>query len=245
MMKIVYLEHSGFFVELPDACFLFDYYRGEIPEIPGNKKLFVFVSHRHYDHYKKEIFRLRESVPSVFYILSGDVRRDVRKYMLQTEREELSGNTPEGQIRYVRPDEQLELEGCRICTLRSTDEGVAFLVSYGEQTIYHAGDLNAWYWEEEGEDYLRIMREAYEREIDKLAGAAVDVAFVPVDPRLEKQYAAGLDFFMRRVGAGAVFPMHFWGDYEISGRLLSEPCTADYADRIMQVSRPGQVFEIE
>ena len=28
MMKITYIGHSGFFVEMEDACFLFDYYKG-------------------------------------------------------------------------------------------------------------------------------------------------------------------------------------------------------------------------
>ena len=38
MMKITYIGHSGFFVEMEDACFLFDYYKGTIPETDGNKK---------------------------------------------------------------------------------------------------------------------------------------------------------------------------------------------------------------
>ena len=54
MMKITYIGHSGFFVEMEDACFLFDYYKGTIPETDGNKKMYVFVSHRHHDHYNEE-----------------------------------------------------------------------------------------------------------------------------------------------------------------------------------------------
>ena len=50
MMKITYIGHSGFFVEMEDACFLFDYYKGTIPETDGNKKMYVFVSHRHHEH---------------------------------------------------------------------------------------------------------------------------------------------------------------------------------------------------
>ena len=62
MMRVTYLSHSGFLVEKDDACFLFDYYKGGIPDIDREKQLFVFVSHGHYDHYKKEIFRLAESI---------------------------------------------------------------------------------------------------------------------------------------------------------------------------------------
>ena len=50
MMKVTYLEHSGFLVELEDSCLLFDYYRGELPGLDPDKKMLVFVSHAHYDH---------------------------------------------------------------------------------------------------------------------------------------------------------------------------------------------------
>ena len=72
MMKITYIGHSGFFVEMEDACFLFDYYKGTIPETDGNKKMYVFVSHRHHDHYNEEIFRLQEKFrenPRIYNIL--------------------------------------------------------------------------------------------------------------------------------------------------------------------------------
>ena len=50
MMRVTYLSHSGFLVEMDDACFLFDYYKGEIPDIDREKQLFVFVSPGQYEH---------------------------------------------------------------------------------------------------------------------------------------------------------------------------------------------------
>ena len=50
MMRVTYLSHSGFLVEMDDACFLFDYYKGEIPDIDREKQLFVFVSPVSYTH---------------------------------------------------------------------------------------------------------------------------------------------------------------------------------------------------
>ena len=38
----------------------------------------------------------------------------------------------------------------------------------------------------------------------------IDIAFVPVDPRLGEQYCWGLDCFMKRTETKVVFPMHFW-----------------------------------
>lgn len=231
MIKTVYIGHSGFLVELEDAYFLFDYYRGELPGLDTDRKLFIFVSHAHQDHYQRKIFQFQEKMPQTFYILSKDVKRDALKHGGQEER-----------TWFVRPEEELEAEGCRIRTLRSTDEGVAFLIRYQGRTLYHAGDLNAWYWEEEGEDYVNMMRRSYEREIKKIEGEFIDAAFVPVDPRLEGQYAQGLDFFMRHTCTDHVFPMHFWNDYGIFERLSREDCTAEYRDRIMEIKEPGQTF---
>ena len=42
-------------------------------------------------------------------------------------------------------------------TLKSTDEGVAFLLNYIGNTVYHAGDLNLWVWKEESREYNEDM----------------------------------------------------------------------------------------
>ena len=179
MIKVTYLSHSGFLLEMADAYFLFDYYKGELPKLDSSKRFFVFASHIHYDHFQESIFRLREQLPQTVYILSDDI---------QTE--------DAVNIRKIGPNQNLEVDGCRIRTLRSTDEGVAFLVTYQDRTFYHAGDLNWWHWEEEGEAYNTMMGRSYQREIHKIYDEKIDVAFVPVDPRLGEQYCRGLDYFM-------------------------------------------------
>ena len=133
MIKVLYIEHSGFQVELEDAYFLFDYYRGELPELDPGKKFFIFSSHAHQDHYQRRIFEFQEKMPHTFYILSKDIKRDALKH----------GGREEN-IWFVKPEEELDVQGCRIRTLCSTDEGVAFLVQYQGKVLYHAGDLNAW-----------------------------------------------------------------------------------------------------
>ena len=56
MIKITYLEHSGFAVECDDYVLIFDYYKGNLPQFDKDKKICVFASHVHYDHFKKKIF---------------------------------------------------------------------------------------------------------------------------------------------------------------------------------------------
>uniref|UniRef100_UPI000ABCEFA9 MBL fold metallo-hydrolase n=1 Tax=Mediterraneibacter glycyrrhizinilyticus TaxID=342942 RepID=UPI000ABCEFA9 len=136
MIRVTYLSHSGFLVEMDDACFLFDYYKGEIPDIDREKQLFVFVSHGHYDHYKKEIFRLAEREKETYYILPEEIKIP----------KEPKVKLSEDRLILTVPGGEYEAAGCKIRTLRSTDEGVAYLVSYRGKRIYHAGDLNWWHW---------------------------------------------------------------------------------------------------
>lgn len=228
MIRVTYLSHSGFLVELEQAYLLFDYYKGELPEIKAGKPFFVFVSHAHYDHFRKDIFKLREYIPEIYYILSNDV--DAPK----TEDTLLSG-----------PNEEHIIGSLKVRTLRSTDEGVAFLAECGDCTVYHAGDLNWWHWEEEGKAYNTMMRRNYQYEINKLHGVKIDVAFVPVDPRLGEQYFWGLDCFMKRTDTQAVFPMHFWDNYGIFDRIVLEKSAEEYVDKIYRITKEGQTFELE
>ncbi len=228
MMKITYLAHSGFLAETEDAYFLFDYYKGDLPRMNPQKKLLVFASHAHYDHYNPQIFELRKHVTTVRFILSSDI------FVHETE-----------DIVRMKPNEDRTVLGCRIHTLRSTDEGVAFLVKEKGRTIYHAGDLNWWHWEEETKEYNTAMRRAYQAEINKLQKEKIDVAFVPVDPRLGEAYCLGLDCFMKRTDTKKVFPMHFWDNYAIFDRLALEACAAQYEDRIVRIEREGQSFLLE
>lgn len=227
-MRITYLQHSGFTVELKDSVLIFDYYKGELPAISEEKKVYVFVSHAHYDHFKKSIFEWVKKYSRITYILSDDVKE----------------KGPENKTIYIGPRQEVKIDGMTIKTLRSTDEGVAFLVYVEGKAIYHAGDLNWWHWEEETPVYNELMKRNYQHEIGKIDGEFIDIAFVPADPRLEKEYYWGIDYFMRHTHTKHVFPMHMWEKYEICRRLAEEKEAESYKDRIMQIAESGQSFEI-
>ncbi|MDD2978723.1 MAG: MBL fold metallo-hydrolase [Hespellia sp.] len=229
-MKVQYIYHSGFLVEFEDAVFIFDYWQGELPEFQPEKKVFVFSSHWHHDHFKSKVFDWAERFPNIYYILSKDIKAKPDKPL---------------QILRVKARETYEIGGCRIRTLRSTDEGVAFVVEYQGKTIYHAGDLNWWHWEGESKSYNNNMKTNYQREIQLLADESIDVAFIPVDDRLEEQYYWGIDWFMRHTDTKIAFPMHLWEKYELCDKLLSEPDVQPYKDRIQKVEYPGQIFVLE
>lgn len=49
-MKITYIHHSCFVIEIEDCIFIFDYYKGELPKFDKDKRIIFFVSHGHNDH---------------------------------------------------------------------------------------------------------------------------------------------------------------------------------------------------
>ena len=79
MIKITYLEHSGFAVECDDYVLIFDYYKGNLPQFDKDKKICVFASHVHYDHFKKKYLRGQKNmrISTIFYLMT--LRRQGQK----------------------------------------------------------------------------------------------------------------------------------------------------------------------
>ena len=79
-----------------------------------------------------------------------------------------------------------------IDTLRSNDEGVAFIVRLGDLRIYHAGDLNNWWWDGDVED--QKLADIYHEELERIRGRHFTAAFIPLDPRLNGWWKGIEDF---------------------------------------------------
>lgn len=208
-MEIYYINHSGFLVKTKKCYYIFDYYNGALPELE-DKPIFVFSSHAHSDHYNPEIFSLlhEKGVHKITAVLSRDIPE--RRY-------------PEDiDVIKVYANHKYILSGGELETFLSTDCGVAFLLTTDEGVIYHAGDLNDWIWDGESDAERRTMHGNYTHEIDKLVGRRVDVAFVPLDPRLEGHYTDGMLYFLKKVSAKAVYPMHYWGKADVIARFTDE-----------------------
>lgn len=217
-MKVTYLDHSGFLLELEDRYYVFDYYKGELPLLDKEKEVLVFCSHAHGDHYNPKIFDLLDERGMRYRaVLANDINDEKRLSKIERS--------------FVASDQRYQLEsGILVETLLSNDSGVAFIVSSDEGIVYHGGDLNDWYWEGEPEEENRELRSIFHAEIEKIKGRHFDIAFVPLDPRLEAHYADGLLYFLERVDCNAVFPIHYWGEPEVIRRFLTE--YPQYAARI-------------
>lgn len=236
-VKVTYLAHSGFAVELEQCNLLFDYYQGEWPDFEGEKPLYVFVSHKHQDHFQMKIFDLLSQYKKVHYFLGSDVKLS-GKYL---QRHGVS-DTVLQYLTHVRKNTEVVWEQLCVKTLRSTDAGVAFLIETEGKRIYHAGDLNWWHWETETDSWNQKMGQNYQEEIDRLAGTTIDVAFVPLDPRLGEAYRLGVDYFMEKTITSHLFPMHMWDKYEWIEQYRNSVRQKGWAERIVKITQRGQSF---
>lgn len=210
-MNITYIFHSSFLVETDSCYYLFDYYKGKLPSLKTQKPILVFSSHRHPDHYNPKVFPLLKAagMEKITAILSKDIP---------------SSDYPQDiPVTRVTFHEAYELPyETRLETFLSTDEGVAFLLTCPEGCIYHAGDLNDWVWEGEPEQDNRQMTGNYRHEIDLMKNRKVDVAFLPLDPRQEKDYARGILYFLKQVSVRRIFPMHYWEQPDTIRKFVAE-----------------------
>ena len=226
-MKITYLDHSGFSVELDGLYMAFDVYnpkaedgRGIVtePDVRAQEKSLLLLSHSHGDHWCKEVVQL----PFGEIILSDDFPVGVRGVRMK-----------EG--------ETLEVQGAAVRTFGSTDMGVSFLVDAGGKRIFHAGDYNLWHWEDEStQEEIDEATEWFERilcDLKPYAGT-IDLAFFPLDPRMGSNTARGIERFMDVMKPKITIPMHCQGDAK-----LPEGFAAAHEGVIAMVNR-GQVVEL-
>lgn len=234
-MKITYIHHSSFCVELQNSMLLFDYFKGELPKFDKGKKLYVFASHFHEDHFDKCIFEIAKDHPDVTYILSKDIKKRRSKYVKSAD-----------QIVVMNFDEEITVDNMKIKTLESSDIGVAFLIEIEGKVIYHAGDLNWWHWEgENSPKENKYAEDKFKSGIDGIKGRDIDLAFVPLDPRQGDFYYLGFDYFMRNTNTKIAFPMHMWGDFSICDTFINSKYAVNYKDKIVKISKDNESFNVE
>ena len=249
-MKITYIHHSCFIVEIEDCIFVFDYYKGELPKFDPSKYIFFFVSHSHDDHFGPKIYEYAKYNEYVTYIVSDDVRKYFNlKMKLSTGGQNTLFVDDHTNI-YVNVDNRgvsnvsSGYHDVKIETLKSTDEGVAFIVEYMGKSIYFAGDLHWWTWIGSPVEEEIFYEKTYLHELSKIKDRHFDAAFVVLDPRQEERYWWGMHEFMKYANPDVVFPMHFWKDYKLIDKFKQIDVSKEYAHKIMSITHEGQVFEI-
>lgn len=224
-VKVEYIFHSGFSVETENYFLIFDYYKGEINF--KDKKTLVFVSHGHQDHYNEEIFHWKNCSNKIDYIISSDIRP----------------NNEAKNIHILEPYEDLALKGVKISTYGSTDLGLSFLVNVDGISVFHSGDLNWWHWENNSLEENLHEEKIFKEELDKIGNQKIDLAFVPVDPRLGQAYNLAGKYFIDIFKPSYFFPMHFSEKYFISKDFIHS--LGKTSSKVFQIDKENQGFQLE
>ena len=224
-MEVIYTGHSGFLVKLAHTMLLFDWIGETMPRLDQDKRLYVFASHAHGDHFDPRVFEAVAGHPDCHFLFSSDIRGSRR--------------IPAGlreKVRFLDAHQQVDADGVMVETLDSTDQGVAFAVETEGISLLHMGDLHWWVWDDEPEEDNARIQAKWETELGRVAGRHFHAVFAVLDPRQEGDFWRGLDELMRTVEADAVYPMHMWDQPELVDRLRALPCSAPYRDRLPDVS---------
>lgn len=223
-MTIQYIYHSGFTVKTKNTFIVFDYYKGKIDL--ENIKTYVFASHGHGDHYNSEILDWKKHKEDISYIFSSDITLDHEDKDIYT----------------LAPYKILHLNNMTIETYGSTDLGVSFLINVDGISIFFAGDLNWWYWDDDSEEEKLSMKRAFKKEIQKIKGKKVDIAFFPVDPRLSEYYYLGGEHFINEIKPKFFIPMHF-GDNSYITKEFIHKMDNSYT-HIVEINKENQIIKL-
>lgn len=215
---------------------------GQVPGTGSRKPLYVFISHSHEDHYNPAVFDLNADA----YICSFEMKPHVSEKIKSAHRvfflkphqglellqedgrltQVLSGKTfptfddlrkSAGNIKWPEGPDSDSQEYIGVYTLASNDLGVAFCVSAPEGDIYHAGDLNNWWWDGDAED--QSMERFYLKELGRIRGTRFEAALIPYDLRLKKP-GYGIRDFLSAARSDVICPMHVGTSREVAARVF-------------------------
>lgn len=235
-VKINYLFNSGFAMETERHLLIFDYYKdsavsgekiranGAIGEedLKISKDIIVLSSHSHQDHFNPVILDWKDVRPDIKYVLSSDIEV-IKK---------------DENIKFISAYEELQFGDIYIKTYSSTDIGISFLVKVDGITVFHAGDLNWWYWWDDTEGEIQQAERWFKDEVNKIKGDEIDIAFFPVDPRLEHNYCVGGEHFIREINPQVFIPMHFGENYQITENFAERMKASN--SRVVVIKNRGQ-----
>lgn len=219
MLKLTYLFHSGFVIETSNSILIFDYWMdpsnslSAIFQSSSEKRIYVFASHFHEDHFSRTIFEWKAKSTNITYILSKDILKHRR------------AQKDEANVWLAKGGTWTD-ECVRVAALGSNDSGVSWIVEAEGKRIFHAGDLCNWYarflsinnqkelaYSTEFGYHINPLAEEKRflgelKDIRKVADN-FDIVMFPVDARIGNGYTLGARQFIERFKVGIFVPMHF------------------------------------
>mgnify|MGYP000925369018 CR=1 FL=1 len=241
-MLLTYIFHSGFSLECENCTLIFDFWKDvESPEykkgfvqqhlLEGKKRLYVFSSHSHKDHFNPEILEWKKKYPEITYLFSRDVLEE-------------NPELKEDAI-FLEKGEHFSDDTLSVKAFGSTDLGISFLVSLKDKRIFHAGDLNNWHWSDESS--IEESKEAelnYLKELEELKKevSEIDLVMFPVDNRMGTDYDRGAKQFLEVISVHFFAPMHFGNQYDAANAF--QETAEKMGAKFLKITDKGEQFKI-
>lgn len=249
---VTYIYHSCYTVEIGDFFIIFDYFKGPL-KIPVGKQVIFISSHSHHDHYTSEILKLPNMKENI-YILSQDIAdldQEDNIIFVKNNKiniEDLKSIYTSRNIHILGSDKTSDIrlrDGkiLKVRTFGSTDKGFSILLDLEGINIFHAGDLNFRARPSNDAETMKKEYDDFMREVEKIKNYQVDLAFFPVDYRLEENFDKGGEIFIKEIRPQLFFPMHSGGHEEVYFKFAKKYEREETV--IGQIYRPNQEITIE
>ncbi len=229
---IWHLGHSANLLKIDDRVLVFDYPYGTTamdescrhlqPEEISSENVYVFVSHQHGDHHRYTIYRWKEKIPRIKFIIPEYIKRRPDDAHL------------------VAPGRTTELDGMKIRAYPSTDEGVAYSIYLNGRHIYFSGDNGCWNYRT-----TRTAKQYIDEDLATLDRTTpMDIAFQVCDPLLESQGRGdgGITAFATAFQPKLLIPLHLRGNYKFPAVVRDRLEKEGFKHRFWPPTRPGDAF---
>jgi len=242
-LKICYTGHSGWVLLFEDKVLIIDYWsQGEKIKEESlsngfintnefkNKKVYVFATHDHGDHYDTTILAWQKDIKNIQYIY-GFKPEDSWIH------KDKGYHGPS--FTYIEDNKSRTIDDIKITTIKSDDTGQGFLIELNGMKVFHPGD-HALFNEE--------TKAIYKKEIDFIAEKtkSVDIAFLPVTgcpSRWQKEkIVEGFFYVVDKLNPQKVFPMHAFGREHLLREFAEIGKKKNYSNQIICVENKGDHF---
>jgi ankyrin repeat protein/L-ascorbate metabolism protein UlaG (beta-lactamase superfamily) len=208
-LKVWYTGHSGWALQFNDKVIIIDYWQagaqnheaslvnGKInPGELAGKKVYVFATHNHRDHYDTTIFGWQKSIKDIKYV-----------YGFHPEKTWDDKDQPYHgpSYTYIHDNQTGMVDDIKVTTIKSNDTGQGFLLEVNGLKIFHPGDHALFNGDLEAD---------FKKEIDFIAAQTsnIDIAFLPVtgcpSSWKKENIVQGFFYIIDKMNPAEVFPMH-------------------------------------
>ena len=235
--KVWFLGHSGWAVKTKNHFMIFDYFINNRTESPIDSclangyikpeelkdlKVTVFSTHSHGDHYSKDIFKWKETIADIEYVLCFNPN-------------DLNENE---EYNFIPIHGEKTVHGIKISTIASTDLDGAYFIEVDGLNIFHAGD------HANGEDNL--MKE-FTDEVDIIAAKnkPIDILFGGIrgcSLGRPHQVKLGIEYMIEKLNPKLFVPMHA-GEFTFNyKKFVDEIAAKNYDIQYKYVVTKGDRF---